>query len=589
MANKLLTGYMPGKGPVALRPTDHLATGGEGAVYLKNGIVFKVFLDPQKAQANGMAEKIALLSKLQHPFIVAPQDVLLDDKHNVIGYYMPEASGIPLMKTFTNSWRDLNAFTDAQSIQLVENMREAVSVAHNFGAVMVDGNETNYLTHGVDPRVIDVDSWQIGKHKATAIMPSVRDYHAKTFNANTDWFSWGVVSFQVFTGIHPYKGTHPDFKKGDTESRMRANASVFDSRVRLNAAVRDFSCVPGPLLDWYERVFSQGERSAPPSALQSRSAPKLTKKTRVVTGGTGSVRHDRIRGFAGKIRHVAANGVAYYWEGPGLKAFDLQRQQGIPALSTADIEKLFSNDAVLMRHADSFVYVAISETGIQGRKVAGERDPQPMVATAMTNVLPLATHRLVVMGTRFFALNTQSDNGLIELDLAEMGSKVALAVKMSWPVNVQSTQFFDGCAVMDCLGVPFVAVPEQGSLLIQRAPALAGYKLINGLSRGSARVWVHGVSRVDGQIYRIELRSTGREFEVLQVLVVDEALLNIAINAKGIAVGFLEDGSVRVTSTTSTSEKQILDPSVTVAMHLFSLPDGIYYSRDQDIFKVSLS
>ena len=258
MATSSIKVFMPGKGSVSLRPTDHLATGGEGAVYLKNGTIFKVFLDPQKAQASGMADKIALLSKFQHPFIVAPQDVLLDEKHNVIGYYMPQASGVPLMKTFTNSWRDLNAFTDTQSVKLVDNMRVAVQAAHDFGAVLVDANETNYLAEGVEPRIIDVDSWQVGRHKATAIMPSVRDYHAKSFDANTDWYSWGIVSFQVFTGIHPYKGTHPDFKKGDLEARMRANASVFDSRVRLNAAVRDFSCVPAPLLDWYERVFEQG-------------------------------------------------------------------------------------------------------------------------------------------------------------------------------------------------------------------------------------------------------------------------------------------------------------------------------------------
>lgn len=587
MASSLIKVVMPGKGEVTLRPTDHLATGGEGAVYLKNNLIFKLFLNPERARANGMSEKIQLLAQIRHPYIISPIDVLYDSQHQVIGYYMSQADGVSLMKTFTNGWRDLNGFTDTQSVKLVENMREAVLAAHALKAVMVDGNETNYLVHGVEPRIIDVDSWQIGKHKGTAIMPSIRDYHCKTHDEKTDWFAWGVVSFQVFTGIHPYKGTHPGFKKGDLEARMRANASVFDSQVRLNAAVRDFSCVPKPLLDWYEGVFSKGERSAPPSALLSQAPAALTKKTRVRQTASGSVRHDRIHGFGGKVRHVSANGIAFYMDGNGLKAYDLYRKQGIPSLSSAEIERMFENQAGLVRYGDSFVYVSRTATAMQGRIVPGERDPQP--AQPLTNLLPLAAPKLIVMGNRLFALNPQSDNGLVELELTTMGSRTALAIKSAWPVNVQSTKFYDGFGVMDCLGVPFMVIPEKGSLTIQRAAALSEYKLINGFSRGSSYLWVHGVSRADGQIYRVELRSNGKDFDVVQSEVVDEFELNIAVSPKGIAVAILEDGVVTVQNTLGAGGKQVPDGSVSKDMHLFSTPDGIFYYVGSDLFKLSLT
>jgi hypothetical protein len=587
MASSLLKVLMPGKGEVTLRPTDHLATGGEGAVYLKNNLIFKLFLDPARAQANGMAEKIRLLSQIRHPYIVAPLDVLLDNQHQVVGYYMAEASGVPLMKTFTNSWRDLNAFTNTQAVQLVDNMRDAVLAAHALKAVIVDGNETNYLVQGVEPRIIDVDSWQIGKHKGTALMPSIRDYHQTGHNEGTDWFAWGICSFQVLTGIHPYKGTHPGFKKGDLEARMRANASVFDNQVRLNAAVRDFSCVPAPLKAWYEGVFSAGERSAPPSARLSQVPVNLTKKVRIRQTATGSVRHDRVRGLDGKIRHVSGNGIAFY-DGPsGLAAFDLYRQQAIPTLTPAEIAELFANRAGLVRHADSFVYVCQSASALQGRIVPGERDPRP--AQPLTNVLPLASPKLVMMGNRLFALNPVSDLGLVELELTAMGTKTALMVKTAWPVNVQSTRFFDGVGLTDSLGVPFLVVPQQDALVIQKAGALANYKVINAFSRGSAYVWAHGVSRADGQIYRLELRSTGKEFELLQATVVDDPELNLAVTSKGIAVGFLEDGVVTVLNTTGSAGKEVQDPGVTKEMHLFALPDGVYYYLDRDVFKVSLS
>jgi hypothetical protein len=587
MASSNIKVVMPGKGEVTLRPTDHLATGGEGAVYLKNNLIFKLFLNPERARANGMADKIKLLSQIRHPFIVSPIDLLFDSQHQMVGFYMAQADGLPLMKTFTNGWRDQNAFTDGHSVKLVENMREAVIAAHALKAVMVDGNETNYLVSGVEPRIIDVDSWQIGRHPATAIMPSIRDYHAKAHDEKSDWFSWGIVSFQVFTGIHPYKGTHPDFKKGDLEGRMRANASVFDKQVRLNAAVRDFACIPKPLLGWYEGVFAKGERSAPPSALLSQAPAGLTKKTRVRQTAGGSVRHDRIHGFKGKIRHVSANGIAIYVDGAELKAFDIYRKQSIPSLTSAEIEQLFSNQAGLVRYADSFVYVSRKDSSVQGRVVPGERDPQP--AQPMTNVLPLAVPKLVVIGNRLFGLNPQSDNGLVELELTAMGSRTAVAVRHSWPVNVQSTRFFDGFGVMDCLGVPFLVIPEKESLTIQKAGVLADYKLINGFARSSSYVWVHGVSRADGQIYRLELRTNGKDFDLLNAEVVDESELNIAISPKGIAVGFMEDGIVTVLNTLGAGGKQVPDAGVNKEMHLFSLPDGIYYSADQDVFKISLS
>jgi hypothetical protein len=587
MSSSAIKVVMPGKGEVTLRPTDHLATGGEGAVYLKNNRIFKLFLNPERARASGMADKIQMLSQIRHPFIVAPLDVLYDGQHQMVGYYMEKAEGIALMKTFTNTWRDLNAFTNVESIKLVENMREAVLAAHALKAVMVDGNETNYLVVGTEPRIIDVDSWKIGRHGGTAIMPSIRDYHRADHDEKTDWFAWGVVSFQVFTGIHPYKGTHPAFKKSDLEGRMRANASVFDKEVRLNTAVRDFSCVPGPLLDWYEGVFAKGERSAPPSALLSQAPAALTKKVRVIQTASGKVRHDRVHGFAGKVRHVSANGIAFYGDLGALKAHDLYRKQGIPSLSTADIDGLFANQAALVRQGDSFVYVTLSSEGVQGRVVPGERDPQP--ANVHTNLLPFAAAKLLVIGNRLFALNPQSDRGMVELEVSSMGSRMVVAVKAQWPVNVLSTRFFDGFGAMDCLGVPFLVVPEQESLTIQRAAVLAGYKLINGFSRGSNYVWVHGVSRADGQIYRLELRANSKEFELVHSEVVDEAELNLAVSAKGIAVGIFEDGTVSVQNTLGAGGKLVPDGSVNKEMSLFNLPDGIHYYRDADVYRMSLS
>jgi DNA-binding helix-hairpin-helix protein with protein kinase domain len=92
--------YLPGKGEVTLAQTDYLATGGEGSLYAKGGYVYKLYLDPAAARARGIEAKLSLLKTLRHPHIVAPIDVLHDAQHEVVGFYMPQASGVPLVKTF---------------------------------------------------------------------------------------------------------------------------------------------------------------------------------------------------------------------------------------------------------------------------------------------------------------------------------------------------------------------------------------------------------------------------------------------------------------------------------------------------------
>ena len=117
---------MPGKGEVMLRSQDHLATGGEGAVFQRAGMVYKLYLDPVAARARGMEEKIGLLAQLRHPCIVAPIDVLRDQQQALVGHYMSAAPGVPLIELCTNAWRSANGFGDDQAAQLVENMRAAV-------------------------------------------------------------------------------------------------------------------------------------------------------------------------------------------------------------------------------------------------------------------------------------------------------------------------------------------------------------------------------------------------------------------------------------------------------------------------------
>ncbi len=263
------------QGWVTLESRHVIASGGEGTVYGREGEAYKIYHQPRD-----LAGKLRLLKGLDHPGIIAPRGLLKDERGRCIGYWMRRAGGEALPNLFANAWRHGNGFGAAETEATAAAMREVVAFAHGRGALLVDANEFNWLVAGLGTRkpaprpvAIDVDSWQIGPYPGTALMPSIKDWQASGFSENSDWFAWGVVTFQLFTGIHPYKGSHPGYGRGDLEARMRANASVFDTGVRLNAAVRDPSAIPAGLLAWYQAVFRDGVRCPPPMQFGVVAAP----------------------------------------------------------------------------------------------------------------------------------------------------------------------------------------------------------------------------------------------------------------------------------------------------------------------------
>jgi hypothetical protein len=586
MANIRVT--MPGKGAITLADKDHRVTGGEGSVYVKNGQAFKLYLDPVKARSHGIEDKIKLLASLKHPNIVAPTDVLLDDQHQVVGFYMPEVTGEALVRTFSSAWRTPAGFGREESVKLVEGMRETVSAAHTAGALMVDANEMNWLVKGTEPLAIDVDSWQIGRFKATALMPSIRDYHAQAFSEVTDWFAWGITSFQVFTGIHPYKGVHPDFAKGALEARMRANASVFDSRVRLNSAVRSFSEIPAPLAAWYEKVFQGGERSVPPSARASAVQPGATRKTqaRTIQGG-GLIKHDRLLGLPGAVRLVLPNGIAIHDLGFGLGAYDLVRKVALLNLSQASLVEALEGSTLFVRYAGGVLSLRSDGAQLEARHVAAEREPAPLVEPA-PGVLALICKRLLMLGSRVFAL-TDADYGMVELDVRMLGTKPLVSVKQAWPVAPTSTQFFWGLGVMDRLGTPFLVVPEAGAALsLTRCEALKAYYLTAGSVTGVGALMLTGIRRDNGHAVRLHLVFDGKAYRITEETVVDAPDLNLATNEQGVTVGLFEDGELQVFRTAGGTVRVVADASTDSTMRLFALPSGIHYYRGEDVYKLTL-
>jgi hypothetical protein len=254
-------------GIITLTDKDYKAAGGQGVVYCKGSIAYKIYHDPKQMIP---VAKIQELGALRKDNILGPIEPLYEPKTMApIGFSMPYVDATEfLCKVFTRNFRDDKGIGPQEIIEMVTGMQETLEFIHNHKFLVVDYNEMNFLL-GQDLKVvyhIDVDSWKTPSFPAVALMESVRDRKGPkgVFTELTDWFSFAIVTFQMYVGIHPYKGFHPKFAPAEWSKRMDLGVSVFDKDVTLPKSCQDFSVIPKKHLDWYKAVFVKGERSIPP-------------------------------------------------------------------------------------------------------------------------------------------------------------------------------------------------------------------------------------------------------------------------------------------------------------------------------------
>ncbi|KKK69234.1 hypothetical protein LCGC14_2936080, partial [marine sediment metagenome] len=176
----------------------------------------------------------------------------------------------PLCKTFTKSFRQKTILDDKLSFSLIKRMQETIKHIHSKGILIVDINELNFLIENYFSEIffIDVDSYKTPSFPPTAIMQNIRDRHSSSFSTNTDWFSFGIVSFQMFIGIHPFQGKYKPYGHLDADkrldARMKNNISIFRDDVTYPRICRSLEIIPEAYRRWYEAIFEGKTRVPPP-------------------------------------------------------------------------------------------------------------------------------------------------------------------------------------------------------------------------------------------------------------------------------------------------------------------------------------
>lgn len=295
---------------IRLKDSDFLGEGGEGSVWSWKGCALKIAGDPKVFAMK--AEKVRRLSRIRHPSLLTPTEMVLDARGDPVGYAMPLTKGEPLARHFSPAWQDQAGLAQKDLEGICSSMREALLALHSEGAVGGDINEFNWAVEKGRAVLFDSDSWGIGAWPVSAMMPSIADPLANgRYGASSDWFALATLSFQLFAGAHPFRGSHPGFPKGAWKERMAAGASLWDAGAGFPKGARGLSAIPPGLGDWMREILSNQAREPMPEPGAWRRAAQKS-----VSAGAAPIAIVSGR-KAEKLEEVLLPAFAVGWAGDG--------------------------------------------------------------------------------------------------------------------------------------------------------------------------------------------------------------------------------------------------------------------------------
>lgn len=571
-----------GQGDVTLTQQHFVATGGQASVYIRDGVAYKIYTDPKDAIP---ADKFHSLAAIQDPCVIKPSQLLLGPKNAAIGYNMAAvAESWSLCQLFTKAFRDREHVTNDHIVDLASKLRGHVSNVHAAGVVIVDLNELNLLVSKAfdETYLIDVDSYQTPGYPATVIMPSVRDWSSKSFTPLSDWFSFGVLAFQLFVGIHPYKGTHAASanieKDKRLEHRMRNHISAFRSDVSLPKCCYSFDAMPQVFRDWLKAVLDEGKRLAPPDPKGGVVATILTAAVRALVS-TGKLTISRVRGFAGWQ-------VSSYVES-GSYTLALVRKEAETRVQLNDLvvggklPELAQGTTLLGFTPKRDLPIALHLH--QGKLTFINLKPR------VVETLLLHADEIAKSGERFYA---RSGTRVLEVEFSELSDdKVIVSASHSVAdVLSMASHLYEGCAIQNMLGSVFVSLfPRSHAGYQVRVKELDAYKIVEAKFDGKV-LMVLGAKggKYDRLVFRFD--DDYAEYDLRVVSDVTPMGLNFITLASGICVSLTEEETLEAFSSRkgAAGTRVVEDPALGNDLRLIKVEGAAGFARGDRVYKVSL-
>lgn len=544
---------------LSLSQKDYVTQGGEGKIFQRGTVAYKIYEDLNKMIPVG---KIDELSKLDVPNIVCPKEIIYSPKKEILGFTMDWLGddNYALCKLFTNTFRDSNGITNDHIIELVENIKNIIiAPIHEQNCLMVDGNEFNYLVRPdfVTPLFIDVNSYQTQSFPPTAIMPSIRDWRdPNKFSEMSDWFSFAIISFQLFIGIHPFKGKHKKYKKNDFESRIKDCVSVFNKEVRLPPPARDFDLIPRRYKEWYYKLFEKGLRVEPPDM------PGGTIQIQVKTIMVKSTDNFEIV----EIKELDSD-VIYHNE-------SITKTKGFLYIGATnhrvgqDVEVLFSpfkNVAVLCKIDNNIINLKSLQT-----------TPVQLLNLACTD-------KMIIDNTLFIKNRGQ----LTEIQFTDT-NQVIPYVQQVWNIEEKSSKLFSNIVVQSVLGRAYICIPlpqyKQSSFIIKDIPELDKQQIVDAKHDNHVAMFITHESGIYNR-YVVVFDDAYNNYVVRVFEDVDYIPLNFVTLQSGVCISIREDDVVEIFHYVNpTKIKEIKDPKVDSTMRLCKRGMEVRFFKGNKLF-----
>jgi len=566
---------------VNLNQNNFKAKGGEGSIHIIGNTVYKV-CEPGKMIPDDKFKELAILD---HPHIIKPDDILLEKKIPV-GYTMRLVPGDakPLAQILTKGYREREGVTPDHSIKLVQQIADGIRFIHNHdGYLQVDGNEFNYMVTSKHDEIyfIDVNSFQTPNFAATAIMSSIRDWHVAKDQSNlhvwtklSDWYSFAIISFYMFTAIHPFKGRHPSFTNMKTlmTDQMQGCKSVLDpqSKYPLGAVYHPFEDVipggkDGAFMQWYRAVFTENKRLPAPKDFQA-TLSFVAKVKEIIGSNSFDIR---------EIRDLYETIVGYY-EKFGTEV-------------TVTKNHIYLNGNKISRPTERF-RVGFSPKNnvpftcwLEGEcvQIQNLQNRQKIPSTISGSDVMSCEGRIYV----------QSLQNIFEIDFIEQNTIVATAKSVA-TIMPSATTMYQGVVVQDMFGtLVFSMFPKSGHHRQIKIPELDNCRITEAKYENNV-LMVIGLDKKNGKYSRFVFRFSN-DWASYDVRVIDDITptgINFTVLDKGICVCLTEEEKLEIFSNQkgSTPIKSFDDPAIDGEMKFCHAGGQVRFARSNKLFDISI-
>ena len=502
------------------------ASGGEADIYVNGGKVFKIYKDPHKTLPE---KKIQELSLIYNPQVIVPQDLIYDiSTGDPLGYTANYIDNVePLLKLFTKTFKQDNNVSPQMIAALVKQLQLITNDIHTAHCLVVDFNELNVLVNIASiltPYFIDVDSYATPNFKATAIMDSVRDRRVSSYDNNgkliyrpddlSDWFSWAILSFWLYTNIHPFRGSHPKYKPKDKVKQFDDGISIFHKDVKVPPCANNFNVIPPRHLGWFKDVFLNNNRSIPP--LPDSMVP-LTVPTSIITiKGNNQLDVIQVGAYSENVVNVSKfMGMAYVITTKKVYC------DGRELMSGCDKEK----KTLLCSASDGTVIAATLSVG------------NKVTFTELITRRVVGTIESKDIFVRNNCIYTISGNGkMVQNRFTAVGNKIIHRITEVENVSVLTTVMYDGLAIQNLLGQYALILPYGvDSCFSKIIPQLTGYRVVDAKSDRNVVVII---AEKNGQYDRfiIIFRKDYSDFDVRIVKDIAYDGINMAVLDNGLCM-----------------------------------------------------